>query len=122
MIRIITCAFALSLAFPAMAKDDSTCTALSKVKAQLADGATMTALTPGQWNFLRGFYLGAPPTLQGKIPGTGAVLLERKGGKGGMIVWTRGALACSPFPVPPEFIVALKGTTTGELGADGEEL
>lgn len=106
----------------ALAAADENCTALSKVKAQLPDGATLTALTPGQWNFLRGFYLGAPPTMQGKIPGTGAALLERKGAKGGMIVWTLNTLACRPFPVPAEFIAALKGSKTGPLDEDGNEL
>ena len=119
-------AFALSLSFVAVptlaASDLGGCTALAKIKAQLADGTTLTALTPGQWNFLRGFYLGAPPTLQGTIPGSGAMLLERKGAKDGVIVWTRGKLACQPFPVPAAFVDALKGSKTGPLAADGTEL
>ncbi len=101
---------------------DENCAAMSKIKAQLTEGTTLTALTPGQWNFLRGFYLGAPPTLQGKIPGTGAALIERKGSKGGMIVWTRGLLACSPFPVPQALVDAIKRSKTGPLGEDGTEL
>ena len=40
------------------APPDAECTALTKVKAQLTDGTTMTALTPGQWNFVCGFYMG----------------------------------------------------------------
>jgi hypothetical protein len=115
-------AFGLSLvAVPAIAAD-KTCSSLAKVRSELKDGVTMTGLTPGQFNFLRGFYMGVPPTLQGKIPGTGAVLFEHKGDKGGVIVWTLGSLACHPTPVPPEFNAAMKSSATGTLDADGNEL
>ena len=118
-------AFALSLALavsPALCAADKTCSSLAKLKAGLKDGVTMTALTPGQFNFLRGFYMGVPPTLRGTIPGTGAILFEHKGDKGGMIVWTLGSLVCQPTPVPPEFIFVMKSSTTGALDADGNEL
>jgi hypothetical protein len=121
---MLRAAFALSLALaavPAFAADKN-CSSLAKIKSELKDGVTMTALTPGQFNFLRGFYMGVPPTLQGKIPGAGAVLFEHKGDSGGVIVWTLGSLACHPTPVPPKFIAAMKSSTTGALDADGNEL
>ena len=39
-----------------------------------------------------------------------------------MIVWTRGLLACSPFPVPQALVDAIKRSKTGPLGEDGTEL
>jgi hypothetical protein len=117
-----TFAFALSLvAVPAFASD-KTCSSLAKLRKELAPGVVMSALTLGQFNFLRGFYMGVPPTLQGKIPGTGAFLFEHQGDKGGVIVWTLGPLACQPTPVPPAFIATMKASATGILDADGNEL
>jgi hypothetical protein len=115
-------AFGLSLAAVPASAADKTCSSLPKIKSELKDGVTMTPLTPGQFNFLRGFYMGVPPTLQGTLPGTGAFLFEHKGDKGGVIVWTLGSLACQPTPVPPQFIDAMKGSKTGALDADGNEL
>ena len=76
----------------------------------------------GQFNFLRGFYMGVPPTLEGKIPRTGAFLFVHQGDKGGVIVWTLGSLACQPTTVPPAFVAAMKASATGILEADRNEL
>ena len=104
------------------ASDAGDCTPIAKIAKSLKDGVTVTALTPGQFNFLRGFYMGLPPTLQGKPPGTGAVLVQQKGSKAAMLLWTRGTLYCHATAVPPEFIDALKATKTGSLDGEGDEL
>jgi len=102
--------------------DDQQCAPLAKIKALGDAHIHVTPLTPGQFNFMRGFYLARPPTLQGALPGSGALLIERDGNEGGLILWTKGALACRPAPVPKAFIAALKQTKTGKLDDDGDEL
>ncbi len=102
--------------------DDKLCALLAKIRA-LADAHThVTPMTPGQFNFMRGFYMALPPTLQGALPGSGALLIERDGDEGGLIFWTQGVFACHPAPVPKAFIAALKQTNAGKLNADGDEL
>ena len=108
------------LAVPALA--DEKCTSMAQLKKQIGDGVTVTSLSPGQMNWLRGFWMGRPPTLQGAYPGTGAILLQHAGDKGGMLVWTKGSLACAPAPVPPEFVAAIQNTKTGAVDADGQEI
>ena len=99
------------------------CSPLAKVKSQLTGtDTTLTTLTSGQMNWLRGFWMGIPPSLQGSYPGTGAILLEKKGEPGGMIVWTNGPLACLPARVPPQFVTAIKNLKTGPLDKNGDEL
>ncbi len=95
---------------------------LAKIQA-MADAHThVTPMTSGQFNFMRGFYMALPPMLQGKLPGSGALLIEHDGDQGGLVFWTKGVLACRPAPVPEALINALKQTTTGKLDADGDEL
>lgn len=123
MLKAFAFASALLMAGSAMAAGSkSNCMVLSKLKAEAKGIVTMTPLTPGQWNFLRGFYMGTPPALHGELPGTGAILIQKPGDKGGVLIWTTGALACNPQPVPPPFIDALNGTKTGALNADGTEI
>jgi hypothetical protein len=70
----------------------------------------------------RGFYMALPPMLQGKLPGSGALLIEHDGDEGGLVFWTKGVLACRPAPVPKALITALKQTKTGKLDIYGDEL
>ena len=125
-----------SMSFAHAAEVDKTCSTIAKVKAAfisaVADyektdkdkvtGIVVTSLSPGQFNWLRGYWMGSPPQLAGQNPGNGAVLFEHKGDKGGLIVWTLGTLACHPAMVPPEFIAAMRGIKTSALGPDGDEL
>ncbi len=76
----------------------------AKVKKDLKDGVTVTSLSPGQLNWLRGYWMGTPPQLQGAYPGSSAVLMERKGAPGGVLLWVRGSLYCNGAPVPPQFV------------------
>lgn len=123
MLRAIAFASAMLIAGSAMAassKQGGNCLVLSKLKADAS--VKVSTLTPGQWNWLRGFFAGSPPALQGALPGTGAIILQRPGDKGGMLMWTRGVLACAPQHVPPPFIDALNNTKTGPTDADGTEI
>ncbi len=112
----------VALAVSPACANDKQCAPLAKIKA-LGDAHThVTPMTPGQFNFMRGFYMALPPTLQGALPGSGALLIEHDGNEGGLIFWTQGVLACRPAPVPKAFIAALKQTNAGKLNADGDEL
>ncbi len=106
------------------------CKPLAKVKAGFDSSFTLVALTPGQYLFIEGFYLGSPSTPEGLPPGNGALLIRHVGDKGGAIVWTRGQgqpeLACitpiqvrqnvvqyMPLPVDEKTVAALIAVKTG---------
>ncbi len=74
---------------------------MSLEKAQKAAGkdTTITALTPAQFHFLQGMYVAMPTTPEGLPPGDGALILTRDKGGEGLILWTRGPLACEPMPI-----------------------
>jgi hypothetical protein len=113
--------FAIMAVSPVYAEDDQ-CMPLAKIQS-MADAHThVTPMTSGQFNFMRGFYMALPPMLQGKLPGSGAVLIEHDGDEGALVFWTKGVLACRPAPVPKALVSALKETKTGQLDADGDEL
>ena len=40
-----------------------------------------------------------PTTPVGLPPGDGALILTRDHGEEGMVLWTRGVLACDPLPI-----------------------
>jgi hypothetical protein len=44
-------------------------------------------------------YVALPTTPEGLPPGDGALLLTHDKGEAGLILWTRGTLACDPLPV-----------------------
>ena len=79
-------------------------------------------LTPGQFHFAEGLYVGSPTTPEGLPPGDGALLVSREGDRGGIIIWTRGALACAPIPVSERLIKLIAGIKTGALDDQGNEL
>ena len=122
MLKAAVALSVLLFASHAFAAEGGDCTPIAKVKKELKDGVTLAELTPGQFNFLRGFFMGLPPTLKGKLPGSGAVLLQKAGEPGGMLLWTRGTLYCHAAAVPPEFVDALHATKTGALDGEGDEL
>lgn len=98
------------------------CMAIVKLKADFDAHTRFTALTPGQFHFVEGVYVGSPITPEGLPPGDGAVLAQHDGDKDGVIVWTRGALACMPLPIPEKLIKLIGLIKTGALDADGGEL
>jgi len=94
-------AFALSLAacgHPAYA-DAPRCTSLEKAQKAAGKGTTITAVSRAQFYVLTGMYLRDPQTPEGLPPGDGALILARDDDGAGLILWTRGSLACDPWPI-----------------------
>jgi hypothetical protein len=118
--------FALGFGGAALAskggRSESQCRSLDSLEKKLSD-AKFTPLTPGQFHFAEGVYVGSPGTPEELPPGDGALLAQRAGEKGGMLIWTRGnKLACSASEVPEKFIKLMQSISTGALDADGDEL
>jgi hypothetical protein len=98
------------------------CKALAKLKSDFDAHTRWTALSPGQFHFVEGVYVGSPSTPDGLPPGDGALLAQRDGDKDGVIVWTRGPLACAPITVGEKVIKMISSIKTGALDDDGGEL
>jgi hypothetical protein len=81
-----------------------------------------TALTPGQFHFVEGVYVGSPTTPDGLPPGDGAMLATHDGAANGVIIWTRGSLACGPIQISEKLIKLIAAIKTGTLDAEGNEL
>ena len=81
-----------------------------------------TALTPGQFHFVEGVYVGSPRTPDGLPPGDCAVLATRDGAANGVIIWTRGPLACGPIQISEKLIKLIAAIKTGALDGEGDEL
>jgi hypothetical protein len=75
------------------------CMSLAKAQKAAGKDTAITALTSEQFHFLQGMYVALPTTPEGLPPGDGALLLTRDKGEAGLILWTRGMLACDPLPV-----------------------
>ena len=126
MMRAASIALCLALAGgPALAAG-APCMAIEKAKAKIIDSAgagEFIKVTPGAFHFLQGFYVANPATPSGLPPGDGALLFRK--GDSGMIIWTRGKLACAPLMVPAEMgklMKLLAGIRSGALDEDGQEL
>ena len=89
------------------------CAPLDKIKADLDAKTHFVALTPGQFHFAAGIYVGSPNTPMGMPPGDGALLLTHDGSKSGKILWTRGKNGCSPIDLPEELVKFLNAIKTG---------
>lgn len=98
------------------------CNALAKLKAEFDAKTHVVQLTAGQFHFVEGVYVGSPNTPDGLPPGDSALLVSHDGDKDGVIVWTRGALACAPTPVNERLIKLLDSIKTGALDGEGDEL
>jgi hypothetical protein len=98
------------------------CKALAKLKAEFDAKTRVVQLTTGQFHFIEGVYVGSPSTPDGLPPGDGAILVSHDGDKDGIIVWTRGQLACAPIPVNERLIKLIASIKTGALDADGDEM
>jgi hypothetical protein len=98
------------------------CTAIAKLKSHFDAHTHWTALSPGQFHFIEGVYVGSPSTPEGLPPGDGALLAQHDSEKDGVIVWTRGPLACMPLPIPEKLIKIISSIKTGALDDDGNEL
>ena len=98
------------------------CKPIVKLKAGFDEHTHFTTLSPGQFHFVEGVYVGSPATPEGLPPGDGALLAQHDGDKDGVIVWTRGVLACAPLPIPEKLIKLIGAVKTGALDDDGQEL
>ncbi len=99
------------------------CKTIEKMKADFDDGKVhFSTLSPGQFHFVEGVYVGSPSTPEGLPPGDGVMLVTHEGDKDGVLVWTRGSLACGPLPIPAKLIEYIKQIKTGALDDNGQEL
>lgn len=117
--------FAPTIVGPASARDTKPsppCISLARVRAELGSNAHFTTLTPGQFHFVEGLYVGSPMTPDGLPPGNGALLATHDGSKNGIIIWTRGPLACAPIPVNEKLVNLIASIKTGALDGEGNEL
>jgi hypothetical protein len=85
-------------------KTPSPCKPLAKLWADFDAKTHFTTLTPGQFHFVEGIYVGSPTTPDGLPPGDGALLATHDGAQNGIILWTRGPLACRPLPIGEKLI------------------
>jgi hypothetical protein len=95
------------------------CEAMDKLKAEFDTKTHAVELDPGQFHFIEGVYVGSPATPDGLPPGDGALLVTHDGDGGGIIVWTRGKLACAPSPVSERLIKLMARVKTGAGEEDG---
>jgi hypothetical protein len=106
----------------AAGRDTPHCMPIAKLKADFDAKTRFTTLTPGQFHFVEGVYVGSPTTPEGLPPGDGAMLARHDGDKDGVIVWIRGSLACTPLPIPEKLIKLMGAIKTGALDDNGDEL
>ena len=128
MLRIAVI-FALILGFnptithAALARNKTpSCKPLIKLRADFDAYTHFTELTPGQFHFVEGIYVGSPSTPDGLPPGDGALLATHDGVKSGIILWTRGPLACGTIAINEQLIKLIADIKTGAIDADGKEL
>jgi len=103
-------------------KPSPPCKPLNKLRAEFDSKTRLTHLTPGQFHFVEGLYVGSPTTPDGLPPGDSALLATRDGVKNGIIIWTRGPLACAPILVSEKLINLIASIKSGALDGVGNEL
>ncbi|HEY1941841.1 MAG TPA: hypothetical protein VGH40_06920 [Roseiarcus sp.] len=122
MLKVAVALSALVAAAPALAQEKGPhCGALDKVQQEAGKDTTVSPLTDAQFHFLQGLYAALPFTPAGLPPGDGAVLLTKDKGGAGLIIWTRGPLACDPLPAP-EAVQKLLAEIKAGRSDDGEGL
>jgi hypothetical protein len=109
----------LFIASGVYAADGPHCISLQKAQKAAGKDTTITALTPAQFHFLQGMYVALPSTPEGLPPGDGALILTRDKNEAGLILWTRGPLACDPLPIGEatklmKILADVKAGSTGE--------
>lgn len=123
MKRALLLALLLAPATGVCAAERPHCMNLEKAQKAAGKDTAIVALSPAQFHFLQGLYVAMPSTPEGLPPGDGAVLLTRDRGEEGVILWTRGALACDPLPIghAANLMKLLAGVKAGSAG-DGDAL
>jgi len=101
------------------AADSPRCIPLDRAQKAAGAHTAVAPLTAAQFHFLQGVYVLNPSTPDGLPPGDGALLLTWDGEKDGLILWTRGPLACAPMAAPAKLIKYLKAVKAGAVG-DGD--
>ena len=110
---------------PAFATDKTTsppCKPLAKLWTDFDAKTHFAALTPGQFHFVEGVYVGSPTTPDGLPPGNGAMLATHDGAANGVIIWIRGPLACGPIQISERLIKLIAAIKSGALDGEGNEL
>lgn len=91
------------------------CEPLAKFKSANDDPKThLTVLTPGQFHFVEGIYVGSPTTPEGWPPGNGALLVTRDGIKEGFVAWTRGSDVCTPIMIDEKMLKMVMAIKSGK--------
>jgi hypothetical protein len=98
------------------------CRPLAKLRTDFDATTHFIALTAGQFHFVEGIYVGSPSTPDGLPPGDGALLATHDGAKNGVILWTRGPLACGPIAISEKLIKLIADIKTGSVDTEGKEL
>jgi hypothetical protein len=104
-------------------RGSSLCVDISVPKGAIAahDGKWI-ALTPAQWQFLRGIYAMNPLTPPGLPYGDKAVLAKVEGNEGGLIFFIDGDKACTPMRAPQKLIDMMDEVATGKIDHEGSGL
>lgn len=99
------------------------CIDASIPKGQIADAdGQWIALTPEQYQFMRGIYAMNPQTPAGLPYGDRAVLARVPRSNGGLIFFIDGDYACTPMPFPAELFPMLNDVATGTLNHESGSL
>ena len=120
-----TCLLGLTaLAAPARAQDHHPrCTTLAKVQKAAGKGTSVLPMNRAQFHFLQGLYVALPTTPDGLPPGDGALIIKSDDDDSGVIVWTRGPLACDPIALPKAGkLLAYLAEVKAGAGDDGDDL
>jgi hypothetical protein len=106
----------------ALATEKTPCRQLARLRAEFDAKTRFTALTPGQFHFVEGLYVGSPSTPEGLPPGDGALLATHDGANNGILIWTHGPLACAPIPINEKLMKLIASIKTGTVDGGGDEL
>jgi hypothetical protein len=111
--------FALAVALsasPAFADPSVSCVDRGEARDNVTRrGGSFVAVTPEQWQFLRGIYAMNPATPPGLPVGDGAVIARIPGDQGAIILFIDGSRACAPMAVPSELIEMLDQVGRGDI-------
>ena len=84
----------------ARAAERHMCTSLQNAQKNAGRRTSVIPMSRAQFHFLQGLYVGLPSTPDGLPPGDGALVIKSDSDDTGMILWTRGPLACDPIALP----------------------
>jgi hypothetical protein len=98
-------------------REGSVRTASQQVQARCQRARSLSTLNAAQVHFAEGLFVATPPVTGAMPPGDGAVLIVSKDRKGGLLIWTKGTNACTPFPLPDEIVRTLgePNSSAGEI-------